>query len=72
MGPSCQLRTFHFSPVRKSSLFDHIVNLSLSKLVRSLKMAEHWPRPISNLDRTSLVNSVYIMSNGPFIFCKRF
>lgn len=57
---SCQLRVFRFSPVRNSSLFDHIVNLSLTNLVRSLKMPEHWPRPITNLDRTSLVNSVTI------------
>ena len=38
---SCQLRIFRFSPVRKSSLFDPVVNLSLTQLVRSLKMAEH-------------------------------
>ena len=38
---SCQLRIFRFSPVRKSSLFDPVVNLSLTQLVRSLKMAEN-------------------------------
>ena len=41
MGPSCQLRIFRFSPVRKHFLFEPVANLSLTKLVRSLKMAEH-------------------------------
>ena len=38
---SCQLRIFRFSPLRKTSLFDPVVNLSLTQIFRSLKMAKH-------------------------------
>ena len=71
MGSSCPLGISHISSVRKSSLYGHIINPILTKLVPACKESSVNSSGLVDF-AIRLVNSVFNLPDGQVMFFEEF